>query len=124
MLLPLQCTFRGMPHSDALEAHVIRRAGKLDRYFGRIMHCHVVIEINQRHHRHGKRYRVSIDLTVPRRREIAIGRAPSQNLFLDDAHAAIERAFDEADRRLVDWEQRLRARRRRPAGASAVQIVV
>jgi ribosomal subunit interface protein len=122
MLLPLQCTFRGMPHSDALEAHVTRRAGKLDRFFGRIMHCHVVIEVNQRHHRHGKRYRVSIDLTVPRRHEIAIARAPSPDRFLDDAHAAIERAFDEAERRLVDWEHRLRALRRRP-GERSVEIV-
>ena len=108
MLLPLQCTFRGMPHSAALAAHVTRRAGKLDRFFGRIMHCHVVVDLNHRHHRHGKRYRVSIDMTVPRRHEIAIARAPSGKPFLEDAHAAIDHAFDDAERRLLDWEQRLR----------------
>jgi ribosomal subunit interface protein len=108
MLLPLQCTFRGMPHSDALEAHVTRRASKLDRFFPRIGHCHVVVDLSHRHHRHGKRYRVSIDMTVTHRHEIAIARAPTQNEFLEDAHAAIERAFDEAERRLDDWEQRLR----------------
>jgi len=108
MLLPLQCTFRGMPHSDSLEAHVRRRAAKLDRFFGRIGHCHVVVDLSHRHHRHGKRYRVSIDMTVTRRHELAIARAPTQNQFLEDAHAAVDRAFDDAERRLDDWEQRLR----------------
>ncbi len=108
MLLPLQCTFRGMPHSDALEFHVKRRAAKLDRFFGRIMHCHVVIDLSHRHHRHGKRFRVSIDMTVTRRHELAIARAPTENEYLEDAHAAIDRSFDEAERRLNDWEQRLR----------------
>jgi|HubBroStandDraft_6_1064221.scaffolds.fasta_scaffold1155302_1 ribosomal subunit interface protein len=107
MLLPLQCTFRGMSHSDALEAHVRRRAAKLDRFFGRIGHCHVVIEVSHRH-RQGNRFRVSIDMTVTHRHELAIARAPTQNEFLEDAHAAVERAFDEAERRLDDWEQRLR----------------
>ena len=108
MMLPLQCTFRGMPHSDGLEAHVARRAAKLDRFFDRIMHCHVVIDLSHRHHRHGKRFRVSIDMAVCRRNRIVIGRSPTENEFLEDAHAAVDRAFDEAERRLDEWEQRLR----------------
>jgi len=102
---------------------VTRRAGKLDRFFGRIMHCQVVVEVNQRSHRHGKRYRVSLDMTVPRRHEIAIARPPSPTYFLDDPHAAVDRAFDEAERRLVDWEQRLRSRRRRSGALRPVEIV-
>ena len=119
MLLPLQCTFRGMPHSDALEAHVTRRAAKLDRFFGRIRHCHVVIDLSHRHHRHGKRFRVSIDMTVTRRHEIAIARAPTQNQFLEDAHAAVDRAFDDAERRLDDWEQTAARLRQVAPGAAA-----
>ncbi len=127
MLLPLQCTFRGMPHSDSLEAHVRRRAEKLDRFFDRIMHCHVVIDLSNKHHRHGNRYRVTIDITVPRRHEIAIARAPSLDQPLEDAHAAIEGAFDDAERRLVDWEEKMRGAvrssgRQHPATARVTKV--
>lgn len=108
MTIPLQCTFRGMSHSAALEAHVRRRAEKLDRFFHHIIHCHVVLEVNDKHYRHGRRYRVSIDLTVPRH-EIAIARSPAYSDVLDDAHVAVDRAFDDAVRRLDEWEQRRRA---------------
>jgi cold shock CspA family protein len=47
-------------------------------------------------------------MTVTRRHEIAIARAPTQNQYLEDAHAAVDRAFDDAERRLDDWEQKLR----------------
>ena len=124
MLLPLQCTFRGMPHSDALEAHVRRRAGKLDRFFGRIMHCHVVIEINQRHHRHGKRYRVidRPDGSRDRRgRSPSDARAVAERSLLDDASTpTIETrlAGTEADRlprvrHKIFGDQRLRVPRKR-----------
>ena len=66
VLVPLHITFRGMSHSAALEAHVRRRADKLDRYFDRITACRVVVELAHRHHRQGQRYRVSIDMVVPR----------------------------------------------------------
>jgi ribosomal subunit interface protein len=108
MQLPLQCTFRGMSHSNALEAHVRRRAAKLDRFFDRIMHCHVVLEVHDKGYRHGRRYRVSIDMTVPRH-EIAIARGPTHNEILDDAHVAVDRAFDDAEKRLDHWEEQRRA---------------
>jgi ribosomal subunit interface protein len=105
--VPLQITFRGMPHSDALEAHVRRRAGKLDRYFDRITSCHVVLELAHRHHRHGKQYRVSIDVAVPRG-ELATTHAPADDRNFEDAHAAIDDAFDDASRRIENWAERLR----------------
>jgi ribosomal subunit interface protein len=107
MQIPLQCTFRGMTHSAALAAHVRRRAQKLDRFFHHIIHCHVVLEVNDKHYRHGRRYRVSIDLTVPRH-EIAIARRRAYSEVLDDAHVAVDRAFDDAERCLDEWEQRRR----------------
>jgi ribosome-associated translation inhibitor RaiA len=111
--IPPILTFRGMPHSDALEAHVRRRAMKLDRFFARLTSCRVVLEAAHRHHRHGKRYRVSIDLTVPRG-ELAVARNPPDSRYLEDAHAAVDAAFDEAVRRLEDWARRKRSRPARP----------
>jgi ribosomal subunit interface protein len=107
VLVPLHITFRGMSHSAALEAHVRRRAGKLDRYYDRITACHVVVELAHRHHRQGKRYRVSIDMAVPRG-ELAVAHTASDDRNFEDAHAAVDEAFDDATRRLEDYAQRLR----------------
>jgi ribosomal subunit interface protein len=105
--VPLQITFRGMPHSDSLEAHVRRRAGKLDRYYGRITSCKVVVELAHRHHQHAKQYRVSIDVSLPRG-ELATTHAPADDPRFEDAHAAVDDAFDDANRRLEDWAERMR----------------
>jgi ribosome-associated translation inhibitor RaiA len=105
--LPLQITFRGMPPSESLEAHVRRRAQKLDRLYPRLTSCRVVVEVSHRHHRQGKRYRVSIDMTVPRA-ELAVSHAPQDERSLEDAHAAVDRAFDEAERELEEWARRIR----------------
>jgi ribosome-associated translation inhibitor RaiA len=97
MEIPLQITFRAMPHSDSLETHVRRRAAKLDRICQRLMSCRVVLEAAHRRHRHGKRYRVCIDLGLPRG-EIAVSHAPGDDRNVEDAHAIVDEAFDEAVR--------------------------
>ena len=65
MQLPLQVTFRDIPHSDAVQRHVEKRAAKLDTFFDRIMSCRVVVEAPHRSRQHGKKYNVRIDVTVP-----------------------------------------------------------
>lgn len=95
-----------MPHSDALEAHVKRRADKLDRYFERITACHVVLDAAHKHHRHGKRYRISISIAVPRGM-VTVLRRSAANPNVEDAHASIDEAFADAERRLGDWSRRL-----------------
>ena len=44
MKQPLQITFRDIPHSDALEAEIRDKAGKLDQFYDRIMACRVIVE--------------------------------------------------------------------------------
>ncbi|HEX8792836.1 MAG TPA: HPF/RaiA family ribosome-associated protein [Polyangiaceae bacterium] len=123
MRLPLQITFRALPHSDSLEAHVRRRAAKLDRYFGRLISCRVVLEAAHRRHRHGKRYRVSIDLGLPRG-EIAVSHAPGDDRNVEDAHAIVDEAFDEVARRLEDWARRRRGEVKRHPAARARERAV
>jgi ribosomal subunit interface protein len=107
----LQITFRDMPHSDAVEAHVSRRAAKLERLLTRIITCRVMVEAPHRHRTHGKRYHCRIDMMVPRD-ELVVGRNPADNLQHEDMHAAIDEAFDDAERLVVDYNTRLRERRK------------
>jgi len=67
MKIPTQVTFRGFPHSEAVEANVRQKAEKLDRFYPNIKGCHVVLEAQHRYHQHGYLYHVSVDLTVPGR---------------------------------------------------------
>jgi cold shock CspA family protein len=107
MQLPVQITFRGLPHSETLESYVRARATKLDTFAARIMGCHVAIEAPHQHAHSGRHYRVRVDLTVPGE-EIAVTRSPGDTIANEDAYGAVDRAFDEAGRRLEDYVRRQR----------------
>ena len=96
----LQLTFRSMAHSDALAAHVTSRAAKLEHFYDRLVSCHVVLELEGHHHRHGTRYRVSINLGLPKH-EIIVKHANDHEL--ETPYVSVDRAFDEAGRQLEDW---------------------
>lgn len=101
MQLPLQITFRHMEPSPSVEAHIRERAEGLDRFFGRIMACRVVVEASARHHHKGKLYHVRVDLTVPGR-EIVVKRDPSEHHAHEDILVAVRDAFDAVRRQLED----------------------
>lgn len=102
MRLPLQVTFRNIPPSEAIEAHINEKASKLDRFYDRIMSCRVVVDSTQRRRRQGKLYGVRIDITVPRK-ELAVTREENE-----DVYVAIRDAFDTASRRLEEHARRER----------------
>lgn len=105
-----------MSQSDTVEEHVRRRAAKLDRFFDRLMSCRVAVEVPHRRHRHGKRYQVRVDLTVPGK-ELVVARNPPQSLQHEDVHAAIDGAFDDAERVLEDHARKVRGNVKRREGA-------
>lgn len=107
MKAPLQITLRDMPHSEAIEAAIRKKAEKLEQIYGNIMSCHVVVESTHRHKHLGKHYQVKIDLTVPGD-ELAIGRDPKERDSREDIYVAIRDAFDAAKRRLQNHGQRKR----------------
>lgn len=107
MQIPLQISFRGIDHSDAVEADLRERAGRLEQFYGRITGCRVVVEAPHARHRKGKLYHVRIDLTVPGA-EIVVGRDPGLHHAHEDIYVAIRDAFDAARRQLEDHVRRAR----------------
>lgn len=101
MKIPLQITFRNIPHSETIEANINEKAAKLDKVYDRIMSCRVVVEESQRRHHQGKLYSVRIDITVPGK-ELAVTREENE-----DAYVAVRDAFDAAARRLEEHARRL-----------------
>ncbi len=102
MQLPLQITFRDVPHSDAIEAAIREKAEKLDRFYDRIMAVRAVVGTIQRHHHQGKLFNLRLDITVPGG-EIVINRDRAEDIYV-----AIRDAFDAAKRKLEDYARRQR----------------
>jgi len=104
MAVPVQVTFRDMPPSDAVTAHVEKRAAKLETFHDRIVKCHVMLEAPHRHHKHGKRYHVRIDMQVPGK-ELVV----TKNLedTKEDLYAAVDDAFGDAERVLEGYMREL-----------------
>ena len=98
----LQLTFRNMAHSDALLVHVTARVEKLEHFCRRIVSCHVVLGLEGHQQRRGDRDVVSINLSVPRH-EILVHQTPSRDRDGETAHAAVDRAFSDAERQLEHW---------------------
>ena|SRR3989344_1663050 len=111
MQTPLQVTFRDVPPSEAVETRVREKADKLDRYYDRIMGCHVVIEMSQRHKHQGKLHSVRIDLTVPGAELVA------NNAEHEDVYVAVRDAFDAIARQLEDYARRQRGDVKARAGS-------
>ncbi len=106
MKLNPEITFRGFPHSDALEADIRQKLDKLDRFFEHIMSCRVVVELGHRHHQ-GNLYHVRVLITVPGR-ELVVSRDPAEHQAHEDAFVAVRDAFDAARRQLEDYARELR----------------
>ena len=112
MAFPITVTFREMAHSDDVEEHIRKKAAKLDRWAHGILNCSVALEVPHRHHQHGNQYRVRIVVTLPRETVVVGHRAcpeTDRDHSYQDPHAAIEAAFDEARRQLVEIGDRRRA---------------
>lgn len=111
MQKPIQITWRDFPPSDALEARIREEAEKLDGLSDRISSCHVVIEQPHKHQRHGKHFRVRVELTIPGDVLVA-DRDPPEHSSHEDAFATVLEAFDAARRMLRSRTERRRDLRR------------
>ena len=102
MHAPAQITFRGFPHSDAVDAKIREKISKLEQFYPNIIHCRVVVEA-QHHRRHqGNLYDIKIDLSVPEK-EIVVNQVKHSNQAHEDIYVAIRDAFDAARRQLEDY---------------------
>ncbi len=107
MQIPVQITFRDVPPSEAVEAHIREKVAKLEKFFDHLMACRVVVEAPHRHHHKGRLYHVRIDLTIPGG-ELVVSRAHNDEHAHEDVYVAIRDAFDAARRQLQDHVRRRR----------------
>jgi ribosomal subunit interface protein len=102
MQIPLQITFRGISHSDAVEAKIREKANKLDKFHPHIISCRVAVEAEHQHHHQGNQYHIGIDITTPNK-ELVISKEHYDKQAHEDIYVAIRDAFNAATRQLEDY---------------------
>jgi cold shock CspA family protein len=126
MLIPTQVTFRGLAHSDALDADIRERVSWLEQFYSGIVGCRVLVEVPHRHRHDGRHFHVRVEVTVPGGAPIIVSHEPSLHGPLKDAEeaehhkdtdiegvnrygrVAIHQAFNAARRRLQDFAREQR----------------
>ena len=98
-----QITYRGMPHSPAMDAKILELAARLEEFNPRITRFHVIVSEADKHKTKGNFFEVHVDLHIPGHEIVATQKAN------EDAYAAINEAFEVATRRLEDAMRRQRA---------------
>ena len=91
-----QITYRGMPHSPAMDSRIVELAARLEELHPRITRCHVVVAETDRHKQKGNLFEVHLDIHVPGHEVVATQKAN------EDAYVAINEAFEVASRQLED----------------------
>ncbi|MTJ79559.1 MAG: ribosome-associated translation inhibitor RaiA [Telmatospirillum sp.] len=111
MQIPLQITFHGLDHSDAIEERIREKAAKLEQVCDRIIGCRVVIEVRHRNastqHRKGEPFHIAVDVTVPGAK-LVVKNDPKDSHINEDILIALREAFDNIERQLKDYMDRQR----------------
>jgi ribosomal subunit interface protein len=108
MEMPFQVSFKNLDRSPVLEAKVRERVDELERFFGRIVSCRVVVEADSHRPRQGRLYRVRADLRVPGK-EIVVNHGSPEHHAHEDVYVAVRDCFDAVRRQLEDHVRRRRS---------------
>jgi ribosome-associated translation inhibitor RaiA len=107
MQVPVQITFREIPHSVQLDERIQEQAAKLEEFYDRNTSCHVVIEEPHRYHRSGNLFHVRIHVAVPGQ-ELVVDREPPDDHAREDLLVTVRGAFKAMRRQLEDYVRNLR----------------
>ncbi len=94
MKIPLQITARDFELTDAIESAIREQTEKLDRIYGQIVRCEVVLEAPHQRRTKGALYNVRINISVPG------SRIQVKKELHEDLYVSINHAFDKIHRRL------------------------
>ena len=101
MKVPPEITYRHLEKTPAIDNLVNEKIAKLEQFCDYITSCRVVVEKDNENPSSGSPYRVSIDITIPHGRELAVVQSPDKGKQYPPLEAVIRDAFEAARRQLV-----------------------
>ena len=108
METPLRVTFQGGETSDALDSFVREHVESLERIYGRMTACHVIVQVPDRRHRTNNLYRVNIHMVLPGNIIIDVNQRPEADDRFAIPQFAVNDAFRRAKRLLTDSAKKQR----------------
>lgn len=103
MQTPVEIIWHGLEPVPHVEKRVRERVARIEKFFGRIIGCHVVVDAGQHRHRIGNEYEVRLEVTVPSG-ILSINRKPGDDHAHTDPLVAVRDAFDAMERKLRRWK--------------------
>jgi ribosome-associated translation inhibitor RaiA len=101
-MTPIEISFHGVQHSDAVEARIREKGDWLHRFFDRMTHLRVVVEHPHKHHSKGSEFAIKIDVGIPGRPNLIVLREANNGNNQQAVIVAVNEAFDAARRQLLD----------------------
>jgi cold shock CspA family protein/ribosome-associated translation inhibitor RaiA len=102
MKIKPEITYRHLEKTTAIQSLVEEKITKLEQFCDYMNSCHVVIEKDNDRPSSGSPYRVSIDITIPHGRELAVVKSPDRGKQYPSLETVIRDAFEAARRQLID----------------------
>jgi putative sigma-54 modulation protein len=102
MHTPLEIHFHGIEKSEAVEERVREKVSKLEKHFGRMTRCRVVLEVPHRSPQKPKVFQVKIEISLPRRQPIVVCHEREGAHAHEELPLAIRDAFEAALRKVDD----------------------
>jgi putative sigma-54 modulation protein len=120
MSTPVEIHFHGIEKSEAIKERVRWKVSKLEKHFGRMTRCRVVLEAPHRSPTKPKVYQIKIEVSLPRQQPIVVSHEREGSHASEELLLALRDAFEAALRKVDGVASRITARsklergRRRP----------
>src|SRR3990172_6093439 len=102
MQIPLEVSFRNVRKTDKIDSLISDKVATLEKTCGYMNSCRIAVERPQKFQSSGNPYRVRIDITLPRGKEVIIRREAGEGTLHDPLIAVVRDAFNAARRKLQE----------------------
>ncbi len=107
MQVPAEISFNGVSHSDFNEGYIRERIQRLESLTDDIIACRVVVERPHAHRHTGNPFRVRVELTLPKRKELVVDKERNVEPHVQ-LSTVIRTVFDTLERQLLEVTERRR----------------
>lgn len=122
METPLEIDFQGVSPGLTLQSLIEDHVANLEKRFGRITSCRVVLKGPGHHHRTGGIYEVNIHMTLPTGREVNVSKARNADERHADVNFALNDAFKRARRQLQDRVRKIQGKVKHHEGPPLARV--